>query len=95
VSFQPLGNLILSKVVEPAATTSGGILLPPTALARQNQQVEVIAVGPGVYQGEKLVPVNVSVGNILLTQMGAGLKINVDGGDYVLLREQDALGVVA
>jgi chaperonin GroES len=95
VSFQPLGNLILTKVVEPAAQTSGGIYIPPTALARQNQQVEVVAVGPGLYQDGQLVPVNVQVGNILLTQVGAGLKVNVDGGDYVLLREQDALGIVA
>lgn len=96
MSFQPLADLILGQVVEQARVTAGGIQLPDSAINRKNKQVLVVAVGPGTYKGDStLVPVNVSVGQTVLTFNNAGAEVEVDGGKYLLLREAEILGVVA
>ena len=89
VSFKPLADRVL---VEPAAAeekTASGIIIPDTAKEKP-QKGKVVAVGPG----KKDEPTTVSVGDEVLYGKYAGTEINLDGKDYLIMRESDILAIV-
>jgi len=95
MKVNPLGDRILVKRLEEKETTSGGIIIPDTAKEKP-QQGKVIAVGPGKLNddGTRTKP-EVSKGDRILISKYAGTEVNIEGDDYIILREDDVLGIVA
>jgi chaperonin GroES len=94
IKIKPLADRILVKRVEPDETTRGGIVIPDTAKEEQ-QEAEVVAVGPGrVSDSGKRVPVDVKKGNRVLVGKFSGTEIKVKGEDHLILREEDILAVI-
>ena len=93
-SLKPLSDRIIVKAVTAEEKTAGGIFLPDSAKEKP-QQAEVIAVGPGKVQDNgKLAPVDVKVGDRVYYGKYSGTEVKLDGSEYVVLRQDDILGVV-
>jgi len=89
LNIKPLADRVL---VEPAAAetkTKGGIIIPDTAKEKP-QKGKVVAVG----KGKKKAPLTVQVGDSILYGKYAGTEINVDGTDYLIMRESDIFAIV-
>jgi chaperonin GroES len=89
VNIKPLADRVL---VEPAAAeqkTAGGIIIPDTAKEKP-QKGTVVAVG----NGKKDEPMTVKVGDNVLYGKYSGSELNVDGKDYLIMRESDILAIV-
>lgn len=94
--IKPLNNRILIKRSK-AQTTKGGIILPDTAQEKPKEG-EVVAVGPGARDEEgNLHPLTLKVGDRVLFSSYAGTEIKDSEGDeeYLILSEDDVLGVLA
>ena len=89
VNVKPLAERVL---VEPAAAeqkTAGGIIIPDTAKEKP-QKGTVVAIGTG----KKDEPLTVKVGDQVLYGKYSGTEINVEGKDYLIMRESDILAVI-
>jgi chaperonin GroES len=82
------------KRVEQEEQVRGGIIIPDTAKEKP-QEAEIVAVGPGKLRenGERS-PIDVESGNRVLIGKYSGSDINIDGEDYVILREDEILAVI-
>ena len=93
--FTPLHDRILVRRVEEAETTRGGIILPDTAKEKP-QEGEVISVGKGKINEEgKVRPLDVKEGDRILFGKYSGTEIKLDGQEYLILREDEILGIVS
>ena len=91
----PLHDRILVRRVEEAETTRGGIIIPDTAKDKP-QEGEVIAVGKGKSNDEgKVFPLAVKEGDRILFGKYAGTEIKIDGDDFVIMREEEVLGILS
>jgi chaperonin GroES len=89
VKVKPLADRVL---VEPAAAeqkTAGGIIIPDTAKEKP-QRGTVVAVGTG----KKDEPLTVKEGDLVLYGKYSGTEINIDGKDYLIMRESDILAII-
>ncbi len=89
VNVKPLADRVL---VEPAAAeqkTAGGIIIPDTAKEKPQKGV-VVAIG----NGKKDEPLTVKVGDQVLYGKYSGTEINIEGKDYLIMRESDILAVI-
>ena len=94
MKVQPLADRILVKRLDAAEEKRGGIIIPDTAKEKP-QQGEVIAVGPGKLADDgKRVPLEVQKGSKVLLGKYAGTEVKIDGVEYIILREDDILGIV-
>ena len=95
MNLKPLGDRLIVRAVEEEETTSSGIVLPDTAKEKP-QKGEVLAVGDGNWddEGEKRIPLDVSVGDTVLYSKYGGTEVKVDGEDLLVLRESDVLAKV-
>jgi chaperonin GroES len=92
--IQPLGDRLVVKPLSGETTTKSGIFLPDTAKEKP-QEGEVLAVGPGkVLDNGKRVASEIQAGQRVLFARYAGTEIKLDGEEYLILRENDVLGVV-
>jgi chaperonin GroES len=93
--FTPLHDRILVRRVEEAETTRGGIIIPDTA-KEKTQEGEVISVGRGKSNDEgKVFPLAVKDGDRVLFGKYAGTEITIDGDDFVIMREEEVLGILS
>jgi chaperonin GroES len=94
VKVTPLGDRVLVKRLEPKQTTKGGIVLPDTAQEKPKEG-EVIAVGEGKLndKGER-VALAVKAGNKVIFTSYAGTEIKIEGEEYLIMREDDILGII-
>lgn len=92
--FRPLGDRVLVRRVEAEEKVRGGIIIPDTAKEKPLEG-EVKAVGEGrrLEDGSR-VPVEVSAGDRVLLGKYSGTEIQLDGVDYVIVREDEILGIV-
>ncbi len=91
----PLHDRILVRRVEESETTRGGIIIPDTAKDKP-QEGEVIAVGKGKSNDEgKVFPLAVKEGDRILFGKYAGTEIKIDGEDFVIMREEEVLGILS
>ena len=92
---KPLADRILVRRLEETETSRGGIIIPDTAKEKP-QQGEVIAVGPGKLSddGNRVVP-EVSIGDRILMSKYAGTEVKIEGEDFIIMREDDVLGIIA
>ena len=93
MNIKPLGDRVVIKKLEAETTTRSGILLTGTA-KEQPQEAEVVAIGPGAMVEGKRVPMDVEVGNKVLYSKYAGTDVKVDGGEYIILKQDDILAIV-
>ena len=92
--IQPLADRIVVKALEDTEQMRGGLYIPDTAKEKP-QQGEVIAAGPGKLNDDgKRVPLEVAVGNRILYGKYSGTEVNVDGEEYLILREADVLAII-
>jgi chaperonin GroES len=96
MSLQPLEDRIVVRPGDAEETTVSGLVIPDTAKEKP-QQGEVIAVGPGrrSEQTGELIPVDVSVGDVVLYSKYGGTEVTVDGDDFLVLSSRDVLAKVA
>ena len=94
MNLRPLQDRIIVKRVEEEVKTAGGIFIPETAKEKP-QQGEVVAVGKGkLTEDGKVIPMDVKVGDKVLFGKYAGSEVKLDGVDYLIMREDDILGVL-
>ncbi|HEX7549026.1 MAG TPA: co-chaperone GroES [Candidatus Methylomirabilis sp.] len=92
--FKPLQDRILVKRLEEKETKKGGIIIPDSAKEKP-QEGEVIAVGPGkVTHDGKLQPMSVKVGDKILFGKYSGNEVKLGDEEYLIMREEDVLGVL-
>jgi chaperonin GroES len=89
VKIKPLADRVLVEPMEAEEKTSSGIYIPDTAKEKP-QKGTVIAVGPGT----KDVTMEVKVKDVVLYGKYAGTEINVDGKDYLMMKQSDILAIV-
>lgn len=94
-TVSPLGDRVFLKVSKAEEKTAGGILMPDTA-QEKSQIGEVVSVGPGQRHDKgSYMPMDVHVGEQVLYAKYAGTDIKLGSEDYVLVKEQDILAIVA
>ena len=92
--IQPLGDRVLVEPLEAEDKTSGGIIIPDTAKEKQ-QRGKVIAVGKGhVNEDGKVTPLEVKANDQVLFGRYAGSEIKVGASDYLIIKEDDILGII-
>ena len=90
----PLSDRVLVRRLEENEEKRGGIIIPDTAKEKP-MQGEVIAVGPGrLDESGKRISPDVKKGQKVLIGKYAGTEVKIEGHDYVILREDDILGIV-
>ncbi len=94
MNIRPLQDRIIVERVEEEHKTAGGLIIPDTAKEKP-QQGKVVAVGKGKKTEDgKVLPLDVKVGDKVLFGKYAGTEIKVEGKEYLMMREDDILGVV-
>ena len=93
MTIKPLGDKVAIKMLETEETTKSGIILQGSAKEKP-QLAEVVAVGPGAVVDGKLVPMEVKVGDKVLTSKYAGTEYKFEGVEYTILKQGDILAVV-
>ncbi|HUK24036.1 MAG TPA: co-chaperone GroES [Terriglobales bacterium] len=93
--FTPLHDRILVRRIEESETTRGGIIIPDSAKDKP-QEGEVISVGKGKINEEgKVRPLDVKEGDRILFGKYSGTEIKLDGEEFVIMREEEVLGVIS
>lgn len=94
MNVKPLADRLLVRRLEEEEVIKGGIIIPDTAREKP-QQAEVIAVGPGrrTDKGDLIQP-DVHPGQKVLLGKYAGTEVEIDGEEYLILREDDVLGIL-
>jgi chaperonin GroES len=94
VKIRPLGDRVLVKPIEEAEVKKGGIIIPDTAKEKP-QEGEVIALGTGKRDEDgKLIDFTVKKGDKVLISKYGGTEVKLDGTSYLIMREDDILGIV-
>ena len=94
MKLRPLQDRILVQRVEEETTTKGGIIIPDTATEKPAEG-KVKAVGNGkVGDDGKRVALEIKVGNRILFGKYSGTEVKIDGEEYLIMREDDVLGVI-
>jgi chaperonin GroES len=92
--MKPLHNRILVERVNPEEKTASGIIIPDTAKER-TQEGKVIAVGPGNKDRKgNLIPMDVKKGDRILFAKFGGSEVKIDGKEYLIMKEDDVMGIV-
>jgi chaperonin GroES len=94
MKIRPLNDRILVKRLEGEEKTAGGIIIPDSAKEKPAEG-EIVAVGPGKLNdaGER-VAIDVAVGDRVLFSKYGGSEVKLDGEDFLIMREDDILGVI-
>ena len=91
----PLHDRIVVRRIEESETTRGGIIIPDSAKDKP-QEGEVIAVGKGKSNDEgKVFPLDVKAGNRILFGKYSGTEIKIDGEEFLIMREEEVLGILS
>jgi chaperonin GroES len=94
MKVRPLGDRVLVKPLETGEKKKGGIIIPDTAKEKP-QEGKVIAVGKGkITEQGKTLPLDVKVGDRILFGKYSGNEIKIDDEDYLIVREEDILGII-
>lgn len=92
--IRPLSDRIVVEPKELESKTAGGIVIPDTADKDKPMQGTVIAIGNGKYIEGKILPLQVKIGDKILFGKYAGTNIKLDEKDYLVMREEDVMGVL-
>lgn len=94
MNLKPLQDRVLVQRVEEETKTKGGIIIPDTAKEKPAEG-KVIAVGNGKLDDNgKRIPLQVKPGDRILFGKYAGTEVKIEGQEYLIMREDDILGVI-
>jgi chaperonin GroES len=94
MKIRPLYDRIVTKRIDEQETIRGGVIIPDSAKEKP-QEAEVVAVGHGKrLENGELVPLDVRVGDRILFGKYTGNEIRLDGEEYIIMREEDVLGIL-
>ena len=94
MNVKPLGDRVLVQPLEQDEVKKGGIIIPDTAKEKP-QEGKIVALGTGKRDEDgKLIPFEVKKGDRVLISKYGGTEIKIDGKDYLIMREEDILGVI-
>ena len=90
----PLADRVVVRASEETEQMRGGLFIPDTAKEKP-MQGEVLAVGPGRYEKDKRVPMELKVGDKVLYGKYSGTEVTIDNEPLLILREADVLAVIS
>ncbi|PLX93006.1 MAG: co-chaperone GroES [Desulfuromonas sp.] len=94
MNIRPMQDRIIVERLEEETVTAGGLIIPDSAKEKP-QQGQVVAVGNGKKTDDgKVIPLDVKVGDKVLFGKYSGTEVKVEGKEYLMMREDDILGVV-
>nr|WP_304412889.1 co-chaperone GroES [Desulfuromonas sp. TF] len=94
MNIRPLHDRIIVERLEEETKTAGGLIIPDTAKEKP-QQGKIVAVGKGkMTEDGKVLALDVKVGDKILFGKYAGNEIKIEGKEFLMMREDDVLGVV-
>ena len=94
MKIRPLNDRVLVKRLKNKEKSAGGIIIPDSAKEKPAQG-QVVAVGPGkLNEAGQRVALNVKAGDKVLFSKYGGTEVKLDGEDFLIMREDDVLGVV-
>jgi len=94
VNIKPLGDRVLVQALEEKEVKKGGIIIPDTAKEKP-QEGQVIALGTGKRDEDgKLIEFTVKKGDKVLISKYGGTEVKFDGETYLIMREDDILGII-
>lgn len=92
--IRPLSDRIVVEAKETESKTAGGIVIPDTADKDKPMQGTVLAIGNGKYVDGTIHPLQVKVGDEILFGKYAGTSIKLEGKEFLVMREEDVMGVL-
>ena len=94
MALRPLHDRILVQRTEEEEQKVGGIIIPDSAKEKP-QQGKVIAAGKGRLEKDgRVTPLDVKAGDIILFGKYSGQEVKIDGNEYLMMREEEILGVI-
>ena len=94
VNVRPLADRVIVRPIDAAETKKGGIIIPDTAKEKP-QEGEVVALGTGKRDDDgKVIPFTVKKGDKVLISKYGGTEIKIDGDNFLIMREDDILGII-
>jgi chaperonin GroES len=94
VKVKPLGDRVLIKHIDEDEQVRDGIIIPDSAKEKP-QEAEVFALGTGAKDSDgNAIEFNVKIGDRVLTSKYGGTEVKIDGDTYLLVREDDILGII-
>lgn len=94
-NIKPIGDRVLVKPLEEKETKAGGIIIPDTAKEKP-QEGEIVALGTGKLDDEgKKIEFTVKKGDKVLISKYGGTEVKIDGDQYLIMREDDILGIIS
>lgn len=94
IKVRPLHDRILVRRLQEDEKTAGGIIIPDTAKEKP-QRGEIVAAGKGrVNSDGKVIPLEVRTGDKVLFGKYAGTELKLNGEEYLMMREEDILGIL-
>jgi len=95
VKVSPLGDRVLLRPIDKTEVKKSGIIIPDTAKEKP-QEGTVVSIGKGKTTDEgKILPMNVKVGDRVLYGKYSGTEIKIDDVDYLIIGQDDILGIIA
>jgi len=94
-NIKPLGDRVLVRPLEEKEVKEGGIIIPDTAKEKP-QEGEVVALGTGKRDEDgKIIEFTVKKGDKVLISKYGGTEVKIDGDSYLIMREDDILGIIS
>lgn len=94
MNIRPLQDrVVVYRLEDKERTSAGGIVIPDSA-AEKPSEGKIVAVGPGKFENGEVRPLSVKVGDCILFGKYAGTEVKVGGKEYVVMREDDIMGVI-
>jgi chaperonin GroES len=94
VKIRPLGDRVLVEPLDKEKQERGGLIIPDTAKEKP-QEGEIVAAGKGkVSDDGKVLPMDVKAGDRILYGKYSGTEIKIDGDDYLIMHQDDILGIL-
>ena len=94
MTFKPLHDRVVVRRVENDEKTSGGLIIPDSAQEKP-MRGKVVALGPGkILDDGKVIPMSVKQGEEVLFGKYSGTEIKMDGTEYMVMREDDIMGII-
>lgn len=90
--MKPVHNNVVVKQVQEEQKQYGNILIPDMDKEAKTIKAEVLAIGPGLMSmNNTIIPMQVKVGDVIIFQAFSGIKIFVEGEEYITLKDQDII----
>ncbi|AHI21911.1 co-chaperone GroES [Corynebacterium sp. SCR221107] len=93
VNIKPLEDRILIQISEAETTTASGLVIPDSAKEKPQEGV-VVAAGPGRFDGDDRVPMDIKVGDTVVFSKYGGTELKYNGQEYLLLNSRDVLAII-